>query len=142
MVEKVDPYRAFRFRLEIDGLQEAGFQSVGGLSQESKIEPYREGGVNDTEHQFVTLTTYPPLTLRRGLVNATLWDWYQDVIAGRVERKTVAVVLLDENGDEVWRWICEFAFPSKWTGEELNAAESHIFAETIEIVHEGLRRQV
>lgn len=86
------------------------------------------------------VTTYPPLTLKRGLVTNTLWDWHQDVIDGRIERKTIAVVLLDESGNEVWRWIVSDAYPTKWTGTELDATASAIAAESVAFVHRGVTR--
>ncbi len=141
MATRPDPYRAFRFQVEFDGLQQGGFQTVSGLERQSKIEPFREGGINHYEHQLVTLTTYPPLTLKRGLVDPQLWIWHKDVIEGTVERKTISVILLDEAGNEVWRWICEGAFPSKWSGAELEATNNAIATESIEFVHHGLTRQ-
>ena len=136
-----DPFRVFRFLVEIDGIEQGGFQSVGGLERETKVETYREGGINDYEHHHATLTTYPPLTLKRGLVDTALWDWHQDVIAGTVTRKTVSVVLLDDIGGEAWRWVLTGAFPAKWSGAELDASASAVAAETIELVHCGLTRQ-
>ena len=136
-----DPYRAFRFRVEIDQLQLGGFQSVSGLERTCTIEPYREGGVNDYEHQLITLTNYPALVLKRGLFNTGLWDWHQDVINGGVKRETIAIVLLDDAGEEVWRWICIEAFPSKWTVAELEATANNIATESIDFVHHGMTRQ-
>lgn len=136
-----DPFRAYRFRVEISGTEQGAFQSVSGLERQSQIETYREGGVNDFEHQLVTLTTYPPLVLKHGLVETELWDWHQDVILGDVRRETISVVLLDEAGQEAWRWICADAFPSKWSGAELDATSSNIATESIEFVHQGLTRQ-
>ena len=136
-----DPYRAYRFRVEIDGTQEGGFQSVSGLERQCQIEPYREGGINHFEHQLVTLTNYPALVLKRGLVDKWLWDWHQQVIDGNVVRRTISVVLIDESDQEVWRWICVGAFPSKWTGAELDATANNIATESVEIVHQGLTRQ-
>lgn len=105
------------------------------------LEPYREGCINDFEHQLVVQTTYPPLVLKRGLVDPELWDWHQDVIDGLVERRTVSITLLDEAGREVWRWLCLDAFPAKWTGSELDAAANNVATESVEFVHHGLRRQ-
>ena len=141
MIKRPDPYRAFRFRVEIDNLQVGGFQSVSGLVRESKVEPFREGGINHYEHQLVTLTTYPPLVLKRGLFDFTLWDWHEDVVAGTVKRKKITISLLNDAGNEVWHWICEGAFPSKWTGAELDATGNAIATESIEFVHHGLIRQ-
>jgi len=114
---------------------------VSGLERESKIEPYREGGINHFEHQLVTLTTYPALTLKRGLVDTWLWDWHQDVINGDIVRKTISIVLLGERGEEAWRWICADAFPSKWSGADLDATSNAIAIESIELVHHGITRQ-
>lgn len=136
-----DPYRAYRFLVEIDGTEQGGFQTVSGIERDTKIDPYREGGVNDHERQIAGLTTYPSLKLKRGLVDTALWDWHQDVIAGTVQRKTISVVLLNEVGAEVWRWVLADAFPSKWSGAELDAGQSTVATEAVEFVHHGLTRQ-
>ncbi|HYJ30865.1 MAG TPA: phage tail protein [Allosphingosinicella sp.] len=133
-----DPYRAFRFRVEIMGLEVGGFQSVSGLERQTKIEPYREGGVNDHERQHAGVTTYPPLRLKRGLADPWLWAWHQAVILGRIQRLIMSVVLLGEAGTEDWRWIFIGAYPSKWTGSDLDASQSVVATETIEFVHHGL----
>ncbi len=137
-----DPYRSFRFRVEIGGTQEGGFQMVSGLERVTEFEPYREGGVNEYEHQLAVQSTFPPLILTRGLVDVRLWDWHQDVINGTIERQVVSVVLLDETGnDEVWRWICVGALPSRWAGAELDALTGAVATESVELVHQGMTRQ-
>jgi phage tail-like protein len=136
-----DPYRAFRFRIEIQGLVQGGFRSVGGMERTTTVEPYREGGVNDFEHQLVVQTTFPPLTLQRGLVESTLWDWHQEVIDGSVTRRDVTIELLDESGRQAWRWVCQGAFPAKWSGADLDAQSGSIATESVELVHHGIRRQ-
>ena len=136
-----DPYRAFRFVIEIDGTEQGGFQTVGGIERQTEVEPYREGGVNDFEHQLAIKTTYPPLSLTRGLVDSWLWDWHQEVIGGTVERRTISVLLLDEQGEEAWRWICVDAYPAKWAGAELDALTGSIATESVELVHHGMTRQ-
>lgn len=136
-----DPYRAFRFLVEIDGTRQGGFQTVGGIERTTEVEPYREGGVNEFEHQLAVKTTYPALTLKRGLVDTWLWDWHQDVIGGTVERRVVSVILLDEEQQEVWRWVCVGAYPTKWTGAELDAMTGAIATESVELVHHGITRQ-
>ncbi len=140
-MQRPDPYRAFRFRVEIDGAIEGGFQSVAGIERQCQIEPYTEGGINHYQHQFVTSTTYPALVLKRGLVDADLWDWHQGVVDGQVERKTLSVILMDEEGSEAWRWVCADAFPSKWTMADLDAVGNNLAMESIEFVHQGLTRQ-
>jgi phage tail-like protein len=136
-----DPYRGFRFVVEIDGTVAGGFQSVSGIERQTHVEPYHEGGVNDFERQLVVRTTYPALVLKRGLVDSRLWDWHQDVIGGTVERRVISVILLDDAGEEAWRWICDAAFPAKWTGAELDAMSDKLATESVEFVHHGINRQ-
>jgi phage tail-like protein len=135
-----DPYRVFRFVVEIDGTEAGGFQAVTGIERQTQIEPYREGGVNDYEHQLAVKTTYPALTLKRGLVDPWMWDWHQEVIAGRVVRRTISLLLLDPAGEEAWRWIAVEAFPAKWTGAELEALTAAVATESVELVHHGIIR--
>lgn len=135
-----DPYRVFRFVVEIDGTEAGGFQSVAGIERQTQIEPYREGGVNDYEHQLAVKTTYPALTLKRGLVDTWMWDWHQEVIAGRVQRRTVSLLLLDGRGEEAWRWVVVGAYPAKWTGAELEALTAAVATESVELVHHGITR--
>ncbi|HMJ94114.1 MAG TPA: phage tail protein [Allosphingosinicella sp.] len=136
-----DPYRAFRFLVEFDGLEMGGFQSVGGIESDTKVEPFHEGGVNGHEIQHIGLTTYPRLKLKRGLVDRQLWTWHQDVVGGTVKRKTLSIVLIDAEGKEAWRWIAVGAYPAKWTGADLDATQNALATESIEFVHHGLSAQ-
>jgi phage tail-like protein len=140
---RTDPYSGFRFVVEIDGLLQGGFTKVRGLQRETKIDSFREGGVNDFERKLMTLTTYPALSLDRGLADQRLWDWHQKVIEGRVTRRTITITLRDERARDVWGWIVHSAFPSKWTVSDLDAASGQVSAESVEFVHHGiLRRQL
>ena len=135
-----DPFRVFRFVVELDATVAGGFQTVAGIQRQTQIEPYREGGVNDFEHQLAVKTTYPPLVLKRGLTDTRLWDWHQQVIGGEIQRRTVSVLLI-EAGLEVWRWICVKAYPAKWTGADLDAMGDSVATESVELVHCGITRQ-
>src|SRR5258705_13420178 len=86
-----DPYLSFRFRVEIDNHDAGGFNEVSGLTFETNVETFWEGGVNTKEWQLAGPTKFPSkLTLKRGLADADmLWSWYQDVMKGRIRRKDV-----------------------------------------------------
>lgn len=136
-----DPYGGFRFRVEILGLQVGGFTEVSGLDREVQIEDFREGGVNDYTHKLATMTKYQNLTLKRGLADATeLWQWHQDVVNGKIERRQVNVVLIDISGQDTWRWVVEKAYPVKWSGASFNASTNAILVESVELVHNGIKR--
>ena len=44
---QLDPYLAFNFFIEIEGILAGGFSECMGLQVETEIETYREGGVNE-----------------------------------------------------------------------------------------------
>lgn len=137
-----DPYLSFCFMVENHGLIVGGFQEVTGLTTETEVESLREGGVNTHELQLAGPTKYPSkLILKRGLADEdSLWSWHQRVVAGQVERKEIAVLLLDHAGEVKWRWTFRDACPVKWSGPEFHADRAEVAFESIELVHNGFIR--
>lgn len=139
--ERPDPYRSFRFRIEIDGITAARFSEISGLQVETETEPYEEGGVNDFVHQFPKRTKYQHITLKRGITDIDeMWRWHQDVVDGKFERKNGSIVLMDVTGEDKWRWNFTDAFPVKWTGPDLKADSNTVAFETIELAHHGIKK--
>ena len=135
-----DPYLSFRFRVEIDSLERAGFHEVTGLTFETDVQTFREGGGNLCERQLPGATKCPSkLVLKRGLADAELWSWYQDVMYGLIKRQDVTILLLDPASDEErWRWLFLDACPVKWTGPNFRAGSAEVAFETVEVIHKGL----
>jgi phage tail-like protein len=137
-----DPYKVFRFVVEINGTRVGGFSEVTGLEVRTDVDEHREGGVNDYVHKIAKETRYTNLTLKRGITDKTdFWDWHQQVVLGDVERKTVSVVVLNETGQEKWRLVFRDAYPVKWNGTDLNATGNTVFVESIELAHHGMTKQ-
>lgn len=139
-MSRQDPFHGFRFKVEIDHVQHGGFARVKGLVRETKVDSYREGGVNDHEHKFATLTQFGNLSLERGLVDPYLWTWHELVIEGIVQRRTLTVILYDEAEREVWRMLVMDAFPVKWSGTDLDASNGQVLVESVELAHHGIKR--
>jgi phage tail-like protein len=137
---RIDPFRAFRFLVEIDGLTSAGFLRVKGVQREVKHESFREGGVNDYEHKLVTQVSYPSVVFERGLALGDLWQWAWDAAEGNITRKNVRIGLQDEAGDPAWAWQLDWAIPVKWSLADLDANASQVAMESLELAHHGLRR--
>jgi phage tail-like protein len=137
-----DPYTSFRFTAEIDGVPVSGFSEVTGLTLETNVETFREGGDNFQEHQLPGPTKFPSrLVLKRGLADAdALWSWYQEVMKGSIKRKTIKIKLLELANVEqhTWQWIFSRACPVKWTGPDFKAGTAEVAFESIELVHGGL----
>jgi phage tail-like protein len=47
-----DPYKAYNFLVEIEGLIVGGFSEVTGMQVEIEVKDYREGGVNEYIHKL------------------------------------------------------------------------------------------
>lgn len=139
---RTDPYLAFNFLVEIEGLLIGGFSEVTGLQIETVVETYREGGLNEYEHKLAGPTRYPAnLTLKHGLIDIeTLWKWHQDIIQGTIKRKNGTIYLLDQEKLPAMWWDFMEAYPVKWTGPDLNAASGTIAIETVELAHKGISK--
>ncbi|MCP5053648.1 MAG: phage tail protein [bacterium] len=144
MADRNDPYRGSRYRLEIDGITQAGFSeaSIPDTSQDP-IE-YREGNEIPTVRKIPGLIKYGNLTLKWGITDSMdLYNWRVMVEAGTMAdaRKNIAVVILDEEGNDKARWEFVEAWPTKYDSPDLNATGSDIAIETLEIAHEGMIRK-
>jgi phage tail-like protein len=138
---RADPYQVFNFVVEIEGILAGGFSECSGLQVEAEFFEYREGGLNEYMHRFAGPTRYPPLVLRHGLTQIDgLWNWHQEVIQGKIERKNGTIYLLDKQRIPVIWWDFKEAFPFKWTGPELRADSSNVAIESVELMHRGLSR--
>lgn len=134
-----DPYRGFNFKVEIDGISEAGFQECSGLDATTDVQEYREGTDPNHVRHLTGLNKFSPITLKRGITDSTsLWQWRQKVIEGKAERKNVSIVLYNEAQEEKLRWNLRNAWPSKWTGPTFNATSNDVAIESMEIVHDEM----
>jgi phage tail-like protein len=136
------PYVSFRFRIEFDSVIAGGFSECSGLQVETEVEEHREGGLNEFSHKLPKGTKYGTLTLKRGFVDAAdLWDWNENVIAGKSQqRKNLSIILLDSLGNDKIRWDVRDAFPVKWNSSEFKADGNTVMVETLELVHHGFAR--
>jgi phage tail-like protein len=138
MPPRNDPYKAFNFIVEINGISSAGFAECCGLSTETDVIEYREGG-DSTVRKLPGLNKYTNITLKRGMTsNRDLWNWRKKIIDGDIDRRNGAIVLLDDDRTEVARFKFRAGWPCKWEGPHLNAKASEVAIETLEIAHEGL----
>lgn len=135
-----DPFRGFRFLVEIDGITSGGFSKIKGVSREVKFESYREGGVNEYEHKLITQVAFPVLILERGLAIDDLWKWAQDTADGQVRRRTLRISARDEANEPAWAWTVSDALPVKWMVSDLDGQSSQVAMESLELAHHGLRK--
>jgi phage tail-like protein len=120
-----------------------GFSECSGLEMQLKTEDYEEGGNNGTVLHFPKRTNWTNLRLKRGAaLSDELWQWHFGFVEGRGKRRDGIVTLQDDEHKPVAVWHFVRGLPVKWTGPSLNAMQSQVAIEEIEIAHEGLRMQL
>ena len=122
-----------RFRVEIEGLQETGASEV--------IFPEARLAAGPRKSRVVQ---YGTLTLRRGVTRSQEWyEWWHHARTARTLRKrAVAVVLIDERGADVTRWIFDDARPSGYSLSSLNALGNEPLIETLELAVGGFTASI
>lgn len=136
-----DPYRAYNFLVEIDGITRFGFRECSGLDAAQDPIEYREGGQPITARKLPGMVKYSNISLKWGISDdKEIWEWKLQAIEGKVQRKNGSIILLDDTGAEKMRWNFIDGWPTKWTGTTFNATGNEVAIETLEIAHEGLKR--
>jgi len=142
--DRKDPYRGFNFRLELGTAAVAGFRECTGLSFNTDPVEYREGTDKPLHVRKLTgLRKSANLVMKRGMTdNKDLFKWYKTVLDGATERRDGAIVLQDEQHNDVMRWHFESGWICKWEGPMLNATSNDVAIESIEICVEVVELQI
>ncbi len=133
----VDPYRGFRFRVEISGIQIAGFSEATVPDITIETVDYREGTDPVYKRELSGLTSYGKLSLKKGLTDSMdLYKWHQQVSeqgsSSSGAQKNISLILLDASGGDKVRWNLINAWPTKLESAGLNASSSEVMIETLE----------
>lgn len=142
-----NPYSTYRFWVEMKGITEGAFAECSGLDSELEVEEWKEGGVNDYVHRFPgRLKLGTNIVLKRGLATAELWQWYYDVVQGKVthgkiKRQNFSIILYGYDAAPQIRWDVTGALPVKWTGPSFKADGNDVAVESIELIHQGFERK-
>ncbi len=139
--QRVDPFKNFRFLVEIDGIVQAGFSECSGFGSQVQVVEYREGGDTPTVRKLPGNLTYPDIDLKWGLTDSReLYDWHRAAVNGQIERKNGSVILQDDEGQEKVRWNFFNAWPSQWTAPSLNATGNEAAIDNLTLSTEGVER--
>jgi phage tail-like protein len=136
---RVDPYVAFNYLVEISGVRAGGFSEISGLDAEVQTIDYRNGDEDFVVRKLPGIKQFPNIVLKRGIIGELdVFSWVQQAAAGRVDRREGAIVLRDEQRNEVMRWKFIRGWACKYTGPSLMGSSNEVAVESIEIAHEGL----
>ncbi len=146
LIPREDPYGSFNFIVEIDSISDDGqayqgaFMEVQNLDAEVKPIDYRNGNEEMRLRKLVGLTMYKAITFKRGIIaDLRLWNWIRRAATGdQALRSDGRIILRNEAGEEVMRWLMHRCWPSKWSGPSLNAKNSEVAMEMLEMQIERL----
>lgn len=141
--QRNDPYRNFRFKVAIDGIQVAGFAEATIPDSTTDPVDYREGNEATRQRKLSGLTKYGNITLKKGITDSMdLYKWKLAVEqkGALSNRKNLSLILIDEEGAEKAQWDIVEAWPTKYSPSGFSAKANEVLIETLELVHEGVTR--
>lgn len=139
-----DPFRNFRFRVEINGVVEAHFSEVAIGETTTEAIDYREGTEPTHVRKLPGLTKFGNITLKRGVTDSqAIYNWHKEIMTGKIgeNRKSVAIIVIDEAGGDRARFVISEAWPTKYDPSDLNGKGNEVFIEVLELVNEGIERR-
>ena len=139
-VQRDRPYAGMNFLVDLglgDG-PDGGVAEVLFPEARLQVNEYRNGNDKTLEAtKLSTLTHYDNLVLRRGVIGSLAWyRWWDEARNGGDARRTVAITLLDEQGNPVMRWRFLRARPAAYQTSSMDALLAETLFETLEIAFE------
>jgi phage tail-like protein len=150
----LDPWRNFKFEVEINGFVRAGFQKASGLKQTTEVIEYREGGENETPRKLPGQTSFDPIVLERGKSADDAGDflsWAKEIFNLDAKdgaqgdsndfRRQIVIYLKDKGGNRVVKWTCLRCWPSEYSSGDLDAQANDVDVETLTLQNEGIKEE-
>jgi phage tail-like protein len=133
------PFPVSNFLVEIDGITVGGVAEVTPPGGEAAVIWYRSGSDPADKQRAMrgSLSTDSILLRRAFNGDRSLYEWWQLVRIGESgARRSMNIVVLDDEANEVARWNVSGAFPRSHRVDRLEATAERILMETVEIVYE------
>lgn len=139
--DSVWPLPSFYFKVEIDGIGEIACKEVSGLDIEAQIIEYRHG--NSPAFSTIKMPGIQKssnVSLKKGVFvsDNKFYDWFNTIKMNTIERKSVTISLLDQDGNPTMVWTLTNAWPTKITGVSLKSDGNEAAVESLDMAHEGL----
>jgi phage tail-like protein len=113
------------------------FQKVSGLSAEVTTTTLEEGGQNLYVQQLPKSISYNNLVLERGFVVGSPLniEFNAAMSLFKFSPSNVLVTLLSETKTPLAAWLFMKAYPVKWATSDLNAGETTVLVDTLELAY-------
>lgn len=130
------------YRVEIDGVRQPATLGVEALVLETEVIVFRDGS-DPVGRKLPGRQSVGDVTIKRGVVpDGVLWNWYQEAIAGTVERRTVSVIVTSTTGVDLVKYDFLRAFPVRWSLTTSASEAGGVLVEEITLTAERAERTV
>ena len=149
---RMDPYKAYKFRIIMDGRPVLGVHKTGALKRTTQVVAHRSGGENSSDHKSPGRTSYDALTLERGITHDTEFEKWANLVhpfAGDVAmdlvnyKKELTLEVMNEKGHVALRYFLHDCWVSEFTAvPALDANSNAVAVESIKVELNGWERDV
>ena len=145
----LDPYKAFQFRLKLDGRYVAGVSKVSALKRTVEVVMYREGGDPSISRKSPGHREYEVITLERGVTQDSNFNrWVNEALnygaqshtetSLRAFRKNITIDVYNEAGQMVLAYNLFRCWPLEYQAlPDLAANSTAVAIETLKLENEG-----
>lgn len=133
-----DFHLAHRFNVEIEGVTVGGIHKVEGLDTEHETVEYQDGDDMFTHLRPGRMKTNRISVERDWSSTPEFYNWFKTVLDGKVDRKTVSFVFLNDSGDEATRVNLYDVWPAKWKISGINSRASGHALESLDLIFERM----
>ena len=135
-----DPNVNYGFIILIDQFEVGRFQEASGIEWSIATESFQEGGNNHNQVNLIGQGTFKPLVLKRGMLatDTEFFDWLRGQMdpSSPYTRRQITIEVLDAAGEALYTYDFEGAFLTRYKGPSLNAGQSGIAFEELEICYD------
>ncbi len=139
------------FYFEADGITEKSIKEVSGLGVENTPAQEVHGSTKNGQifrQATPTVVKFTNITLKLvATADKDIYQWYEDCNEDMgtprqwmQKRKGGYVTAYNQQLQALARWEIKMCYPVKYTGPTLTASSGDMATETIELVHEGIKR--
>ncbi|MFJ3977814.1 phage tail protein [Streptomyces sp. NPDC090021] len=137
-----------RFSVSVDGIGLGNWSSCKGIGVQFEHEEVESGGNYEHVVLLPKRLKYGTVTLQRAMsledsakVQAWLRQvtscWYSSDTATGYEGSSAVIELRDAHGQRVASWTLRNVYPRNWKGPDLDADNTKVSLETLELAHQG-----
>jgi len=134
---------SYTLQVTIDGIdtKSVTFRGIEGIEFGTEVTEFRDGA-SGVVRRIPGRSNHEKVILRFDAAGgAAFWHWYEGVVAGKVQRATVRLVLTGAGDKEVVRYTFVDAWPCNWKGVRQVGSKAALPVEEIAFTFDSFQRE-